>query len=107
MDSADPDFISLLNTEAWKQNKLWFLARPCTKILINHRISWYLYIINKGLVGIHKKCIRTLQELKMLTYDEKAEDDRPKLIKQDDHTWDSDMYALTKYMRRYCNYDIL
>jgi len=43
----------------------------------------------------------------MLAYDEKAEDDKVKLVKQNGHTWDADMYALTPYMRRYNNYDLL
>jgi hypothetical protein len=43
----------------------------------------------------------------MLAYDEKAEDDKVKLVKQDDHTWDSDMFALTRYIDRYCQYDLL
>lgn len=107
VDSADPGFISLLNTEARRQNKLWFEAKACEKILVNHRISWYTYIINKGMVGIHKSCVKTLQELKMIAYDEKAEDDKVKLVKQNDHTWDADMYALTRYMGRYANYDLL
>lgn len=59
------------------------------------------------MVGIHKSCVNTLSELRMLAYDEKAEDDKPKLIRQNDHTWDADMYALTRYMRKYCNYDLL
>lgn len=43
----------------------------------------------------------------MLAYDEKAEDGKIKLVKQNDHTWDSDMYALTPFMKRYTTYDIL
>lgn len=104
VDSADPGFISLLNTEAIRQNKLWFQAKACSKIPINHRVSWYNYTINRGMVGIHSSCTHTLSELRMLAYDEKAEDDKVKLVKQDDHTWDSDMYALTPYMWRYRNY---
>jgi hypothetical protein len=38
------------------------------------------------MLGIHKSCKKTLQELSMLAYDEKAEDDKIKLVKQDDHT---------------------
>lgn len=48
-----------------------------------------------------------MSELRMLAYDEKAEDDKMKLVKQDDHTWDADMYALTPYMWRYRNYAAL
>lgn len=40
----------------------------------------------------------------MIAYDEKSEDDKVKLVKQHDHTWDSDMYALTRYMERYGRY---
>jgi hypothetical protein len=42
----------------------------------------------------------------MLAYDEKAEDDKIKLVKQDDHTWDADMYALTPHMGAYSSYDL-
>jgi hypothetical protein len=91
VDNADPGFISLLNTEARKQGKVWFLARPCEKIPIENRVSCYNYCINKEMVGIHKTCKKTLQELSMLAYDEKAEDDKVKLIKQNDLTWDADM----------------
>lgn len=37
----------------------------------------------------------------MIAYDEKAEDDKPKLLKLNDHTWDSDMYAITPYLQDY------
>jgi len=108
VDNADPGFISLLNTEARRQGKdSWFLARPCEKIRVEKRISWYTYIINKQMEGIHKNCKKTLQELNMLAYDEKAEDDKVKLVKQNDHTWDADMYALTAYMGSYSNYDLI
>ena len=49
---------------------------------MRHRISWYTTVINKGQVGILNTCQRTLAELKMLAYDEKAEDDKVKLVKQ-------------------------
>lgn len=105
VDSADPGFISLLNTESLKRNlHLWFYAKPCTKILVNLRISWYNKAISSGIIHIHHSCVKTLSELKTIAYDEKAEDDKVKLVKQDDHTWDSDMYALTKYMNRYLNH---
>lgn len=107
VDNADPGFISLLNTEARKQGKNWFIARPCVKTPIENRISCYTYTINKQIVGIHKTCKKTLQELSMLAYDEKAEDDKVKLVKQNDHAWDADMYALTAFMGRYINYDSL
>ena len=107
VDSADPGFISLLNTEARKLGKTWFYAIACKKIKIEHRISWYNYVINKLIVGIHHTCKQALQELQMIAYDEKAEDDRVKLVKQNDHCWDADMYALTPDMVRYANYDLL
>ena len=53
------------------------------------------------MVGIHSSCKNTLQELSMLAYDEKAEDDKLKLVKQNDHTWDADIYALTPHFGRY------
>jgi len=40
----------------------------------------------------------------MIAYDEKAEDDKSKLVKQDDHTWDADMYALTPFRNDYTEY---
>lgn len=58
------------------------------------------------MLGIHHTCKKTLQELSMLAYDEKAEDDKIKLVKQNDHTWDADMYALTPHFGRYTNYDL-
>jgi hypothetical protein len=38
------------------------------------------------MVYIHESCRHTLEELKMITYDEKAEDDKIKLVKQNDLT---------------------
>jgi hypothetical protein len=64
-------------------------------------------MINKELVGIHHTCQKTLLELRLIAYDEKAEDDKFKLVKQNDHTWDADMYALTPHMREYISYDLL
>ena len=101
VDCSDPGFISLLNTEACRLGQTWFYAYPCKKIKVEHRISWYRYVINKGIVFIDHKCQKTLQELQMIAYDEKAEDDRVKLVKQNDHTWDADMYALTPFMKGY------
>lgn len=101
VDSADPGFISLLNTTAMKRGMSWFLAQPCIKIAVKLRISWYTKVISKGTVFIHESCKYTLQELQLIAYDEKAEDDKVKLVKQNDHTWDSDMYALAFYMKDY------
>ena len=105
VDNADQGFISLLNTEARRQNKMWFFARPCRKIEVKQRIYLYIYAINKGIVGIHHTCQKTLEELRMIAYDEKAEDDKVKLVKQNDHTWDADMYALIPVLSRYVNYE--
>ena len=90
-----------------RQGKTWFYACSCKKIRIEHRISFYTYMINKRMVGIAKNCLNTLTELKMLAYDEKAEDDKVKLVKQNDHTWDANMYALTPHIGRYYNYDLI
>ena len=58
-------------------------------------------------MSISRECSKTLEELRLIAYDEKAEDNKVKLVKQNDHTWDSDMYALTFYMRRYTDYDLI
>lgn len=107
VDSADRGFISLLNTEARKLGKTWFLARACSKIDISHRISFCIYAINKEIINIHSSCKNTWTEWKMLAYDEKAEDDKVKLVKQNDHTFDSDMYALTPFMKKYISFSSL
>ena len=59
------------------------------------------------MVSINESCTNTLNELRLIAYDEKAEDDNIKLVKQNDHTWDSDMYALTPYMKDYLDYDVM
>lgn len=101
VDNSDPGFISLLNTEASKRGMDWLLALPCEKIPIERRISWTTMMINRGRYHIHQSCKNTLKEYNMIAYDEKAEDDKPKLIKMNDHTWDADMYALTRSIRNY------
>jgi len=101
VDSADPGFISLLNTEAKRMNKNWLEALACKKIEIALRVNWYNSVINRGLVNIARSCTYTFSELAMISYDEKAEDDKIKLVKDNDHNWDADMYALTPFMKNY------
>jgi hypothetical protein len=43
-------------------------------------------MLSEGKYHIRQICKKTFEELKMIAYDEKAEDDKPKLVKQDDHT---------------------
>ena len=106
VDSSDPGFYSQLNTVARKIQAYWFLAIPCTKIPISHRISITVQLLTQGRYHISKNCVKTLEEYKMIAYDEKAEDNKPKLVKQDDHTWDSDMYALTPHMSDFLDWGI-
>ena len=82
-------------------NKNWLEALACKKIEIALRVNWYNSVINRGLVNIARSCIYTLSELAMISYDEKAEDDKIKLVKDNDHNWDADMYALTPFMKNY------
>lgn len=84
----------------------WFYAQACIKIKVELRISWYTSNINRGIVYINETCQHTLTELNMIAYDEKAEDDKVKLVKQNDHTWDADMYVLTLYMKDSITYDV-
>jgi len=51
-------------------------------------------LLTQGRYHIRASCKKTLEELSMIAYDEKAEDDKSKLVKQDDHTWDADIMPL-------------
>lgn len=43
-------------------------------------------VINNSAYNISMNCPKTFEELGLIAYDEKAEDDKVKLIKQNDHT---------------------
>lgn len=74
------------------------------KIRIEQRISMWTEIITNGSLNISQQCVKTFEELGLIAYDEKAEDDKVKLIKQNDHTWDAATYALTPYFSRFTDY---
>jgi hypothetical protein len=59
VDSADPGFISNLNTLAREQGKQWLLARPCTKLPIPERISFTTMLLSEGRYHIYKSCKNT------------------------------------------------